>query len=178
MNKLFILFILSSIFLPLHLSAQKIALKTNTLYWITGSPNLGIEIRLNPHFTLDLYAAANPFSFNTVKLQFAQISPELRYWFSRPMSRHFIGINTSFTEYNLKFNKNLYKGNASAAGLTYGYSFVLSNRWNIEATLGIGCINYKTFDYKEGTSKPSTPNKTGTIFAPIKAGVSFAYILY
>ncbi len=158
--------------------SQKIALKTNALYWATASPNAEVEIRMNPHITFSFSGIVNPFTFGDTQLHLTQVAPEIRYWLERPMARHFIGITGSLTEYDLILNNRCYEGNAFAAGVTYGYAFVLSKRWNIEATLGIGCIKYNAFDYKNGTPKPDDPNKKGTQFAPIKAGVSFAYILY
>ena len=37
-------------------SAQRIALKTNALYWATASPNIGLELRINRHITFDFDA--------------------------------------------------------------------------------------------------------------------------
>ena len=36
--------------------AQRVALKTNVLYWATATPNLGLEFRLNRHSPLVLKA--------------------------------------------------------------------------------------------------------------------------
>ena len=36
--------------------SQRVALKTNALYWAAESPNLGIELRVNRHITFDLDA--------------------------------------------------------------------------------------------------------------------------
>lgn len=81
--------------------AQRIALKTNTLYWATLSPNIEAEFRLSRHFTLDLGTTAN---FSTKiddnNLKFLQVAPELRYWFSRPMARHYVGLTTFAVNYN------------------------------------------------------------------------------
>ena len=39
------------------LFAQNVAVKTNGLYWLTMTPNAGIEFALNKKVTLDLSAA-------------------------------------------------------------------------------------------------------------------------
>ena len=37
--------------------AQRVAVKTNALYWLTASPNLGVEFRMSRHFSLNIEAA-------------------------------------------------------------------------------------------------------------------------
>ncbi|WP_321438086.1 DUF3575 domain-containing protein [uncultured Bacteroides sp.] len=159
--------------------AQRIALKTNALYWATLSPNIDGEFRLSRHVTLDLGVAGN-FS-TTVKdntFKFQQVSPEVRYWFSRPMARHFVGLTGFAANYNFKFNDTKYDGDALAAGLTYGFDWVLSRRCNLETTVGAGMLKYRCFDYPVDGVKPLSPNKDKTIFAPLKLGVSFSYLLF
>ncbi len=158
--------------------AQRIAIKTNGLYWLTLSPNIGGEFRLSRHYSLDLSVAGNFMSSDSYRLNFFQVAPELRYWFSRPMSRHYIGLTSFAGNYNFNFNHQKYTGDAVAAGLTYGFDWVISRRWNIETSLGIGLLKYRCFDYPEGSIRPESPNKDKTMFAPIKAGVSISYLLY
>ncbi|BEG97924.1 DUF3575 domain-containing protein [Bacteroides sedimenti] len=158
--------------------AQRIALKTNTLYLATASPNIETEFRMGKHFTLDLSVAGNFSTINGNQLHFQQVSPELRYWFSRPMARHFVGVTTSGTNYNFRFKDHAYDGDALAAGFTYGFDWVISRRWNLETSIGAGMLKYRCFDYKEGEVKPLSPNKDKTIFAPIKLGLTISYILY
>lgn len=64
--------------------AQNVALKTNTLYYATATPNLAVEIGLDDQWTLDIGAAYKPFKLNDehyARFWFAQ--PEARYWFAR-----------------------------------------------------------------------------------------------
>ena len=68
-------------------------------------------------------------------------------------------------------------GSSRAAGLTYGYAWVLGEHWNIEATAGIGVMRYRQFKYDKGTPKPKTVNDSKTTIAPVKLGVSFVYII-
>jgi len=158
--------------------AQKIALKTNVLYWGTLSPNIEGEFRLSRHYTLDIGVMGNSLSKNSYRLKFVQVAPELRYWFSRPMSRHYIGLTSFAANYDFKFKNKNYYGDAIAAGLTYGFDWVVSKRWNIETSLGAGLVRYRCFDYPVGNVRPLSPNKNKTVFAPIKVGVTFSYLLY
>ena len=44
-------------------AAQKVAVKTNALYWASASPNLSAEVGLAPHWTLEVGGGLNPFTF-------------------------------------------------------------------------------------------------------------------
>ena len=158
--------------------AQHVAIKTNALGWLTASPNIGGEFLLSPHLTLNIELAFNPLKTNSLQTTFVHAQPELRYWFGRPMDGHFIGGTAFMNFYNLKFSNTYYKGDAFAAGVTYGYAWILNNYWNIEATIGLGCIKYRQCKYKEGGSKPQMPNSKDWTPAPVKLGVSFVYIIH
>lgn len=159
-------------------NAQRVALKSNLIDWATLSPNLALEMRLNGKLTLDISATANPFSFTIadVKSTHARLQPELRYWFNRPMARHFVGLGFLGGMYNVEWKKHFYEGDMWGAGLSYGYAFVLSRHWNVEATLGVGMARFRAFDYREGEVKPDTPNLLKWSPVPVRLGLSFSYI--
>ena len=148
-------FIILGVILNIQMvNAQRVALKSNLIDWATLSPNLAVEMRLNQRLTLDISAAANPFSFTIadMKATHFRFQPELRYWFNRPMARHFMGISLLGGLYNV------------------------SRHWNMEATLGIGMAKLRAFDYREGEEKPATPNLSKWSPVPIRLGLSFSYI--
>lgn len=158
--------------------AQRAMLKSNLLYWGTLSPNLGTELRLSRHFTLNIEAAANPFSIGDKKLHAVAVTPEARYWLSaRPQAGHFVGLMALGSIYDVKFDGTVHNGDAIGAGLTYGYSFVLGRRWSLEATVGAGLLHVREKKYKETEDTPADANNTRNLFAPLKAGVTFVYIL-
>lgn len=174
------LFLLIFVILAAHtMHAQRVALKTNALYWATLSPNLGTEFRISRHYTLNLEVAGNPFKISDkFKTHFAGASPELRYWFSgRPQTRHFAGIMGLAAGYSLGINDVHHRGTAWGGGLTYGYSFVLSKRWSLETSVGAGVLKIEEKKYHTGDEVPATANRSKIIFAPMKLGISFVYIL-
>lgn len=159
-------------------TAQRVAVKTNALYWATLSPNLGAEFRLSRHFTLNIEATANPFTVSSYKLTNASIAPEVRYWLSgRPQAGHFFGGMALLAVYDMKWDDTYHKGDAVGLGVTYGYSFVLSRRWSLETTIGLGALRYREKKYTDAETAPSDANHKSTIIAPLKAGVTFTYIL-
>ncbi len=149
--------------------AQRAAVSTDLLRWGTLSPNASIEMLLGQRVTLNVEGSFNPFEVEICGANFkhASISPEVRYWFQRPLYSHFIGVNTLYTYYDVSLNSQLYKGRMVAMGITYGYGFILGRRWALIPTIGVGCgyVN----DSLNSSSK-FTPTIT-------KLGVGFSYII-
>lgn len=159
--------------------AQRIALKTNALYWAAASPNLGLELRVNRHVTFNFEGTFNRLKVGKYDTRAEIFTPEVRYWFSaRPQTGHFLGLSGLAANYNLKLNNDHYIGDSFGGGLTYGYSFVLGRHWSLETTLGAGLIHRREKNYDERTQEcPEKPNLNKWQFFPIKAGVSFVYII-
>ncbi|MDE6157538.1 MAG: DUF3575 domain-containing protein [Muribaculaceae bacterium] len=160
-----------------QLSAQRLALKTNTIDWLMLSPNLTLEARLSSRFSLQLGIASNPthISIANVQLTNFRVEPELRYWFNRPMARHFIALSATAGTFNLRYKDHHFLGDAVGAGISYGYALVLSDHWNVEFELGAGIANVSAKNYY-GADVPETKNYTRWLPVPIRAGLSFAYI--
>ena len=165
------------------------SLKTNLLYAATLTPNLGLEVGLNSRFSLDISGGYNPWNRkgkkgDNDKLVHWLIQPELRYWFCEPASGHFIGIHAVATKYNIGGHKLLYifdkhyryEGWGAGAGFTYGYSWMLTGRWGIEAFLGLGIVqlNYEKTDNEKWCCTQSE-HSTKTYLGLTKIGVSLIY---
>lgn len=159
---------------------QRIALRTNTLEWVALSPNLALEVRLSHHLTFDISTGGCPFTnvpiVNDMHWRHFRFTPELRYWFNRPMARHFLGINVSGAVFDLRLKDRCYKGDICSAGLDYGYDLVLSRRWNLEFLAGIGIGRARGYKFNAHELQPSNPNMSQWVPVP-RAGVSFTYIL-
>ena len=143
------------------------------------SPNLAVEARLSRRLSLQMSFAANPFSFKVLdtRLTNYRIEPELRYWFNRPMARHFMGLAFSGGAFNLRLREHCYKGNGFAAGLTYGYALVLNRHWNVEFTLGLGLARVWGYNYLHQNGQPVNSNMDRWVPVPVGTGISFSYIL-
>lgn len=164
------------LFLVQDIKAQRIALKSNAVTWATLSPNFGAEFRITRFFTVNGELSFNPFSFGNFKPHHVTFQPEVRYWFSsRPHARWFVGVAGLASVYNMTLGGTTHDGTAIGAGPTGGYSFVLNSRWSMEATLGLGLIGINERRYKD--ILPLERNNKKIIFAPIKAGVTFVYLL-
>ena len=175
-------------FLPLHkASAQKVAVKTNALYWATMSPNISAEVGLAPHWTLEVGGGLNPFTLkNNRKWKHYQWQGEARYWICERFYRHFIGIHAGGGELNIArtafpwpriSSDKRYEGWAVKAGVSYGYSFVLGGRWNMEATVGFGVIHADYDRYGCMSCADLDGHFTKTFLAPTQVGISLIYMI-
>ena len=194
MKKNFLLLIFS--LLTIGLSAQNelseskgsvAGIKTNLPYWGTATFNLGAEVRLARHWSLEAEVGLNPFDGKEndgrygKSLKHLRVHPELRYWFCETFYKHFIGLHVPYLLYNVSDIKLLgtenerHQGWGAGVGISYGYSWILSKHWNMEATVGVGYL------YLESDKYPCTNcgSKIETVkkhyFGPTQAAVSLIY---
>ena len=58
------------------MKAQDVALKTNGLYWLATTPNVGVEFAASQKVTVELMGAYNPWTFKDDK--------KMRFWLAQP----------------------------------------------------------------------------------------------
>ena len=202
MKKYLFIVVLLAVAFPATTFAQKVAIKTNLLYWATTTPNLGMEVRLADRYTFNLEGGYNPFTLDNSKevnkkIKHFLITPELRYWFCEAFNGHFVGINANYSQFNVsavelpdifyslndptgfvgmtKDTRN--EGWAAGAGITYGYAWPISRRWNMEFTLGLGCwyTEYDRFESRKCGLFQESISKYA--FGPTDLGLSFIYMI-
>ncbi len=123
---------------PLASKAQYVGIGTNVLGW-AAAPNIGVDLALGKHFALVVDAAYNPLKFGDKKANFWAVQPELRFYPRYRFAGHFIGLEGHYADYHdFGLDKYAYRGNLYGGGLTYGYSWMLSKSWNLEAFIGLG----------------------------------------
>jgi len=178
---LFSLFIF--IFLP-KAHAQNLTIKSNLLYNLTTTLNLGLEVSLAPKWTLELPINYNPWSFpKDRKLKHWGIQPEVRYWFCERFMGHFVGLHGIAAGYNVGglkvfgINDHRYEGNLYGGGISYGYQWILNKRWSIEATVGAGFVHLDHAKYPCEKCAEKIDDYTKSWFGPTKAGISLIYII-
>jgi hypothetical protein len=160
-------------------------LKTNLLFDATLNPSMGAEIRLNNKMTFDLAFSINPWNQNgNKKFNHLLVQPELRYWLCDPFGGHFFGIHGAYANFNISgvgfsdfMKDHRFEGNLYGGGISYGYQWVLSPHWSLEATIGVGYlyIDYDRYECKDCGKKLESTNKN--YFGPTKAGISLIYMI-
>ena len=111
-----------------------------------------------------------------------RVHPEIRYWFCESFQGHFLGLHVPFIAYNfadlkvLDLENERRQGWGTGVGVSYGYQWLLSEHWNLEATLGVGYLylNYDKFPCANCGNK-SEDNKKH-YFGPTQAAVSLIYL--
>ncbi len=172
--------------------AQEFAVKTNLLYDALLTVNAGAEVRLMPKWTLDLSGNFNAWTVNGRRWRHWLVQPEIRYWFCQEWQGHFVAAHTLGGQYNIgnmdfpnfnllgnklgDFKHHRYEGWYVGVGIAYGYSWILSRHWNIEAEIGVGWV------YSRATAYPCTECGTPEYdkrpvhyVGPTKAAVSLVY---
>lgn len=143
------------------IEAQRIALKTNSLYWIGLTPNIGVEF-LGEKTSVDIEFGGSPFSI-TKNVYF---QPEIKFWFNKVLTKSYIGIEPVYAYYNYNIFKKQGKGSALGVGLNYGYSFLINQRFNIEPLIG--------GKYLRTTNRDNSQKKNA--FIP-NIGLNLTYVL-
>ncbi|MBP3663469.1 MAG: DUF3575 domain-containing protein [Bacteroidales bacterium] len=181
-------------------SAQKLAVKTNALYWGTATPNLGLEYAMADRWTLELEGGYNPWTFDSeknMKIKHWLVSPEVRYWFCESFLGHFVGINGNYTLFNISgiptpgvfidlssntdsktdLKNSRVQGWAVGAGVTYGYAFPIARRWNMELTLGYGIWYTEYGQYESRKCGLFQQDVQKWALGPTALGVSFMFMI-
>jgi hypothetical protein len=177
------------ILLPGREVLPTVAVKTNLLSDLTTTMSLGAEVRLSDYLSLDVSAGWNPWTFSgNRKWKHLLVQPELRYWIHEPFNGHYLGAHLLYNNYNIGkldlpldifpgLKDSRYRGQAWGAGFSYGYQWILSRRWNLEAGLGFGYVYTDYSRYECRTCGKKTGKESKHWFGPTKAGVSLVYII-
>lgn len=185
MRKLFFTWVL--LVFSIGAKAQMFAVGTDALADALMAPNISLEMVTGERTTLGLHALATvkPWWEKDVKKVVA-IQPEYRYFFSgRPMHKQFVGLAGVAGIYDLTWKGKVYDGMAGGIGLTFGYVFNLTDRFNIDCHAGFGAILYKQKEYFEydnydadySVNGKVRTNASGYFLLPTRIGVSLSYIL-
>lgn len=172
----------------------RVALKTNLLFDVATVLNFAIEVPFNEKFSI-LYEHHCPWWLsdnNKYCLQFLSFGGEFRWWFApktQPASErrvkrdalvgHFLGVYGWGGKLDFQNVRDIcYQAEFNSVGLTYGYSFPISKRFNMElsASVGYAEIPYRHYNPTEDFEiLIRDRNKVGTwkYFGPTKVEVAF-----
>ena len=114
---------------------------------------------------------------NLVCAQDIAVKTNLLYWAtSTPNIGFEFGLGKR-TTLDLVGGYNRYEGWATGIGISYGYTWILGKRWNLEANIGAGYIYTKYDKYECKTCGRFKGNQKKHYFGPTKAGISLIYII-
>lgn len=174
---------------PEYPKGPKLVVKTNLVYDITATINLGFEFSIANKWTMDIASNLNLWNFSsgTRKWKQAMIQPELRYWPCERFNGHFVGAHLHAGLFNIGglpafgglISENMqqyrYQGYYFGGGFTYGYHTILSNRWSLETAIGLGYAYIDYDKYPCGNCGRKIKNNSMNYFGPTKVSISLIY---
>lgn len=163
-------------FTPIH----RFALKTNLLYDVLLMPNLELQWRINPLWSVALEANVAWWK-NDAKHKYYQImmfSPEVRRFVIPRGEWHgmYVGAFVGGGKYDLENGGTGYKGEGGMAGLSVGYMWPVSRTLSLEAGLGLGYMytRYKEYVPHDGHYLYQR-TKNMNYFGPLKVKFALAW---
>ncbi|MBR1688125.1 MAG: DUF3575 domain-containing protein [Prevotella sp.] len=170
--------------------AQTVAIKNNLLYDATLTPNIGLEVRLGSHSSLQAFYGLHPWEISdTKRLRHWSVMPEYRYWTRETFRGLFFGLHAFGGEYNWagvklplgifpSLEHNHYEGRFAGGGLTFGHAWRLARHWNLEAAVGLGYANIKYHQYENEVCGDLLDEGTHHYIGPTKLALNIAYLIY
>lgn len=172
-------YILCSIVILLSLSgrAQFYSLGANIPALGTATVNAELSMTLGRKWSLHLPVYYNPFVFrDNKKFQNFTLMPGVRYWLLESYVNGFAGVNAIGSKYHITWKDSRYEGQAFGMGISAGYAWLLSPRWNLEIEGGIGLVwtDYTEYECEECGRKKG--EYTRWVAVPNKLAISFIYL--
>ena len=150
---------------PEKVSPDSVAIKSGSVLAALGVPGIGIDIAVSHNFSVQgewMYAWWSHRADNFFwRLYGGDIG--LRWWFGkqaarRRLSGHHIGVYAQALIWDFEFGKRGYMGGVPGdaiwqranigAGVEYGYSLPVADRWNIDFCIGIGYLGESYREYQ------------------------------
>ncbi len=182
--------------------AQRVAIKNNLAYDALLAPNLSLELAFGRKITLDTQVGANFFfieknslasGYTSKKWSHWMVQPELRFWTCDAFNSWFFGVhahgglmnvggvNIPYFVLQNKENKmanHRYEGWFLGGGVSVGYHWVLSSRFSLEASIGVGYARIMYDKYKCATcGERLAKDQRADYVGPTKATLSLIYMI-
>lgn len=168
----------------------RMALRTNLLYDATLSPNLGVDVRVDSAWTVGLLVGINAWDIDkekNKKWRHALFSIRARKYRDSLFHKGYYEADVIYSHYNVGNTKipfGLYsavkdrrlQGDLIALGGKYGYSWILSRTWRIEAEAGVA-VGYAWFKEYDCDHCGTYYGKGDRIFLLPQLGINVVYII-
>lgn len=119
-------------------AAQFFGVRVNALAALTGTVAVGAEAALTDNWTVETSAYWNPIRTERLTTQVGAVQLGVRHWFYEDFVGHFLGLHASWVDYRIGNRRRTYDGRAYGIGISYGYAWILSKRWNLVVEAGAG----------------------------------------
>lgn len=160
-------------------SSRYVALKSNLIYWAGAVMNLGAEVQLHEHVSLEL-----PLNWSLWDIErehgvrLVLFQPEARWWMKGVGEGHFVGVHAHVGAFNVKWEEDRFQTSGRpvlGAGVTYGYSLPFSEHWGAEFLIGAGYANMKYNQYYNVENGAQTGRMNYNYWGITRLGASIVY---
>ncbi len=160
--------------------SHSLSLRANLLRWVTLTPDLGVEWRLNHHVGILVNGSYTSWTWNSNDRRYAlwEIAPEARYYIGKE-KRGYIGAMYKAGSFNYKLSEIGKQGNITGGGLTGGYQLKLNKVLNLDFSLALGCLHadYDKYIVIDGI-RVRQGKETKNWWGPISAGVTLVWNIF
>jgi hypothetical protein len=159
--------------------AQFFAVKGNALGWATGTVNAGAEVAVAKQWSVELSGYWNSIKTDTFSIKAWWVQPSLRWWRYEHFVGSFVALHPAGGRYDVGGEHFHRQGWFTGLGVSYGYGWLLSRRWNITAEGGMGFyyMRDRRDDYKTDEWSPvRIVHARRVVLAPSKLEISFSYL--
>lgn len=164
---------------PAH-DSYHLALRANLLRWVTLTPDLGLEWRINPSWGIAVNGSWTSWSWSDKDRRYAlwEVAPEVRYYMGEKKA-WYLGAMFKAGQFNYKLSETGKQGDLMGGGITAGYQLRLNKALALDFSLGLGYLNadYEKYEVIDGV-RVRRGNETKDWWGPINAGVTLVWKLF
>ena len=154
-----------------------LSLRANLLRWATLTPDLGLEWRICPSWSIAVNGSWTSWSWSDKDRRYAlwEVAPEVRYYMGEKKA-WYLGAMFKVGQFNYKLSETGKQGDLIGGGITGGYQLRLNKALNLDFNLGLGYLNadFEKYEVIDGV-RVRRGNETKNWWGPINAGVTLVW---
>ena len=160
--------------------SHRFSLRANLLRWVTLTPDLGLEWRINPSWGIAVNGSWTSWSWNDKDRRYAlwEVTPEVRYYMGEKKA-WYLGAMFKAGQFNYKLSETGKQGDLMGGGITGGYQLRLNKALALDFSLGLGYLNadYEKYEVIDGV-RVRKGSEAKDWWGPINAGVTLVWKLF
>ena len=156
------------------------SLRANLLRWATLTPDLGVEWRICPSWSIAVNGSWTSWTWSDKDRRYAlwKVAPEVRYYIGEKKA-WYLGAMFKAGQFNYKLSETGKQGDLMGGGITAGYQLRLNKALALDFNLGLGYLNadFEKYEVIDGV-RVRRDNETKDWWGPINAGVTLVWKLF
>lgn len=157
-----------------------LSLRANLLRWATLTPDLGLEWRICPSWSIAVNGSWTSWTWSDKDRRYAlwEVAPEIRYYMGEKKA-WYLGAMFKAGQFNYKISETGKQGDLMGGGITAGYQLRLNKALALDFNLGLGYLNadFEKYEVIDGV-RVRRGNETKDWWGPINAGVTLVWKLF